>query len=138
MEYEKKIKSRAYLMVFYIIIGAALWAAAFFSKGVNDTLSAVGIALIAAGAVQLGRNIRLLKNPERLRECEIAEKDERNVMLMEKARSLSFAVYITLASAAVIILYAINKDTAGQIIAYTVCGFCLIYCICYMIVKKRY
>ena len=138
MDFEKKIKTRMYLMIFYIVIGAAMWFITIFNEQISDTLSACGIALVAAGAVQLGRCVYLLKNPDKLREREVSETDERNIMLMEKARSLSFAVYIILAAIAVIVLFAMNLTTAGSIVAYSVCGFCLIYWICYMIVKRKY
>ena len=138
MEFEKKVKNRMYLMILYIIIGAAVWAVTFFNKNVNDTLSAMGIALVAAGAAQLGRCIYLLKNPDMLRDREIAEKDERNIMLMERARSWSFAAYIILAGISVFVLFALNYDIAGRVVAFTVCGFCLIYWVCYMIAKRKY
>ena len=138
MKFERKIKLRAYLMAAYVIIGAGMWFVAFFGENVNDLLSAVGIGLMAAGAMQLGRNIHLLRNPEKLHDREIAEKDERNIALMEKARSLSFAVYITLAAIAVIVLYVFNFDLAGEVVAFSICAFCLIYWICYMIIKRKY
>ena len=138
MEFKKKIKTRIYIMAIYVIIGAALCILGYIGKLTNDVVQAWGIALFVAGIVKIIQNARVLKNPEKLQKREIAEKDERNIMLWEKARSLAFTVYLILAGTAVIVLYIFNMETAGQIVADTVCGFVAIYFICYCIVRKKY
>lgn len=138
MEFKKKIKTRIYLMTAYAIIGAVLCILGYTGKLTNDFVKSLGAALVVVGIVKIIQNARVLKNPEKLQKCEIAEKDERNIMIWEKARSLAFAVYLILAGTAVIVLYIFNMETAGQIVADTVCGFVAIYLICYCIVRKKY
>ena len=46
------------------------------------------------------KNIRIFKSTENFIEKEIAEKDERNIMIWTKARSLTFSVYAVIAGIA--------------------------------------
>lgn len=136
--FKVRIKTRIYTMAAYIILGAVMCALKLTGTVENNYLWTWGIALVVCGTVHLIRNIRIIKNPERLREIEIAEKDERNIMLWEKARSLTFTVYILAAGIAVITLFLLNMAFAGQILSYTICGFLLTYVICYAIIKRKY
>lgn len=69
---------------------------------------------------------------------EIAEKDERNIMLWTQARSWAFGIYTILAGGAIMVLYAIHMEFAGQIIAYALCALVFIYWVCYMILRRKY
>ena len=138
MKYKSKIKTRIYTMAAYIIIGAVMCALKLSGIVENNYLWTWGIALVVCGAVHLIRKIRIIRNPERMEAISIAEKDERNIMLYEKARSLSFAVYIMAAGIAAIVMFLLNMEFAGQILAYNVCGFVLIYLICYAMMKRKY
>ena len=138
MKFKSKTMTRIVIMLLYIVIGGVMWAVGTFGKNPNDSISAIGMAMAVCGAILAVRNIIVIRDPEKLKKRETAETDERNVMLMEKARSLSFAVYITLAAVAVIVLFALNFTTAGQIVAYTVCGLVVIYLISYLIMKMRH
>ena len=64
------------------------------------------------------KNIRIFKSTENFIEKEIAEKDERNIMIWTKARSLTFSVYAVIAGIAIIVLYTVNMEYAAQVIAY--------------------
>ena len=138
MKYKNRIKTRIYTMAAYIIIGSVMCALKLSGTVENNYLWTWGIALVVCGAVHLIRNIRIIRNPERMQEIAIAEKDERNIMLYEKARSLAFAVYIMAAGIAAIVMFLLEMEFAGQILAYNVCGFILIYMISYAVIKRKY
>ena len=59
-------------------------------------------------------------------------------MLWEKARSLTFAIYICAAAIAMIVCFLLNMEFAGQLIAYNICGIVFIYWVCYAIIKRKY
>lgn len=67
------------------------------------------------------KNIRIFKSTENFIEKEIAEKDERNIMIWTKARSLTFSVYAVIAGIAIIVLYTVNRNS-GTSVAYNLCG----------------
>ena len=139
MEFKKKIKTRIYMAAAYIIIGIAMFLSKFYAgDAANDVISSIGIALAVGGFVRVARHVKLMRDPEKLRKMEIAETDERNVMIWERARSMAFAVYITLAAVVMIVLYILNMELAGQIVAYNICGFIMLYLVCYNIIKRKY
>ena len=104
----------------------------------NEVMLAFGTAFGACGLVMIVKNIRIFKSTENFIEKEIAEKDERNIMIWTKARSLTFSVYAVIAGIAIIVLYAVNMEYAAQVIAYNLCGVLVIYWICYFIIRNKY
>ena len=138
MEFKNKIKTRIYLAVIYIAIGVIFCTVSYMSEAENEFISVFGAALAVSGIARIIQYTRLMKNPELMESRAIAEKDERNVMLWEKARSLTFAVYIAAAAVAMIVCFMLNFEFAGRVIAYTICGLVLIYWICYAIIKRKY
>lgn len=48
-------------------------------------LSGLGVGIISAGVANMLRKRKIEQNPEKAREYEIAEKDERNILLRGKA-----------------------------------------------------
>lgn len=135
MEYKKKLKTRQYVAYGYILLGIALTVAAnIWSMDMAFTFGAVFLAMGIARTVQYRR---LLNDPEKIRRQEIAEKDERNIMLWTKARSLAFAVYVIAAGIAVIALNLMEMTQAANIVSWCLLGFIAIYWICYFIVVKK-
>lgn len=138
MDYRKKLKKRLYYAIGYTVIGAALVLLQFLGKLNNEIISYFGAAFAVCGIARIIQYIRIISNDDKTKQREIAEKDERNIMIWEKARSLTFGIYIILAGIAIVALYITEQYFVGQIIAYTVCGLCVIYCICYMIMRRKY
>ncbi len=138
MDYRKKLKKRLCYAIGYIVIGAALVLLRFTGKLDNEIISYFGAAFGICGIARIIQYVRILSNEDKMKQREIAEKDERNVMIWTRARSLTFGIYIMLAGIATVVLYITEQYFAGQIIAYTVCGLCAIYWICYMIMSRKY
>ena len=87
-EFEKKIKSRAMLGLIYALIGAAIIITANTIKTDNDVAYSFGAVFAAMGIVRFVQYTRLLNNKSALEKREIAENDERNVMIVTKAQML--------------------------------------------------
>ena len=138
MEFKNKMKMRICTMAAYAIIGAVLCVIGYAGIVKNDYVISWGAALFLCGLVKIVQYILLMRNPEKMEKRAIAEKDERNIMIWEKARSLAFTVYVMAAGIAVITLFLLNLEFAGQIVAYTVCGFVVIYLICCVIIRRKY
>lgn len=137
MDYRRKLKKRLYYALGYIVIGIALILLNFFGKN-DEVISCFGTAFVVCGVVRVVQYIRLIGNKDKMKQREIAEKDERNIMLWTQARSLTFGIYTALAGTAVMVLYCVDQDFIGQIIAYTVCALIFIYWICYLILRRKY
>ena len=138
MEFKNKMKMRICTMAAYVVIGAVMCILGYSGTVENDYVITWGAALSICGFVKIIQLALIMRNPEKMEERSIAEKDERNIMLMDKASRVAFAAYIMAASIAIAILYLINLPFAGQIVAYTACGFIVIYLISYFILKRKY
>jgi len=137
MSFASKMKTRRNLAILYIVLGAVMVAGAAIVKTENDFLSSFGLILAVMGLARFRQYRRITRNEESLREQEIRETDERNVMLIHKARSLTFSLYVLISSVAVIVLSLLDLHTQAQIIGYSVLLLVAIYWITYFILKKR-
>ncbi|MBE6988830.1 MAG: hypothetical protein E7432_08690 [Ruminococcaceae bacterium] len=137
MEFRKKLKTRLYIAIAYIIIGAITTAVVFGMNIENEFFSAYGIALIVCGAVRLRQYIKLTSSEENIRKQEIAESDERNIAIMNKARSWAFSLYVILMGVAVIILEIIGKAEIATAAAISICGLVVLYWISYHAISRK-
>lgn len=138
MEFKKKLKFRLYLAIGYITLGGIMMVLSFTGAAKNEMISSFGAMFAVVGIARIVQYMRIIKDESAIRAREIAETDERNIMIMTKARSLTFSVYIMLSGAAIIVLYLLNKVFIAQIIALVICALTIIYYICYHIIKRRY
>ena len=137
MDIEKKIKTRIYTGVLYLIVGAAM-TVTYAVKNGNEFLCSFGGALVLIGILKILKHKRLLKNKNALEKLRIAETDERNLMLSNKAKSFAFSVYICLCCCAVIAFEFFNMEEKAIPLAYSVCALLVLYLICYCILNKKY
>ena len=138
MRFAEKMKARRNIAVLYIALGIAMIVAAAAVKTENTFLSSFGLILAVMGVARLRQYRRIIQNEETLREQEIRETDERNVMLAHRARSLTFTLYIILSGVAVITLSLLGQREFARMISYSVCLLAALYWICWFILKKRY
>lgn len=137
-EYEKKIRLRSRIGLVYALIGAAIIVAANTVKTDSDIAYSFGAIFAAMGIARFVQYTRLLNNKIALEKREIAENDERNVMLVTKARSLAFTAYFILGGIAVPIMFLTGNRETGLYIAYSICAFAAVYWVSYLIVRRKY
>ena len=138
MEFKKKLKLRLYAAIVYVLIGAMLIILSCTDFTDNEILSSFGAGFAVIGIGKIVQYIRITKDNETLHAREVAEMDERNIMIMTKARSLAFSIFFMLSGIAVVVLYILNLTFAAQIVACTIGAFTLIYRICYHIISRKY
>ena len=137
MDFRKKLKIRLFVAIGYIILGLAMIVTFNIIKTENNFLSSFGLALIVIGVVRLRNHIMITKNEETIEKQLIAETDERNISIANKAKSVSFIIYVILASVSVIVLELFNKTLLAMILSGTVSILVLIYWISYWIISKN-
>ena len=135
MDYRKKLKTRLYTAITMIASGIIFTVFAVFSE--VEMASTFGAVFLVMGIARVIQYRRLLNDPEEMRRREIAEHDERNVMLWTKARSLAFVVYIIAMGIAVIVLQMMEMGQEANIVSLCMMGFMIIYWICYFIIVKK-
>lgn len=137
MDFKKKLKIRLFIAIGYIVLGFAMIVAFNIINTENDFLSSFGFALVVIGIVNIRKYIFITKSEETIVKQQIAETDERNIAIANKAKSVSFIVYVVLACVAVIVLELLNKTQLAIILSTTVCVLILIYWISYWIISKK-
>ncbi len=139
MEFKKKLRKRLYIAIAYMVIGIVLTLVAFITKTDNYFISAFGIGLLVNSILRLRQYHRITRDEKSIKQQQIAEADERNRMLLDKAKSWAFYLYIMLTGTVLIILAILGiQDTLVQMIAYSICLLVILYWICYHILKRKY
>lgn len=138
MDFKKKLKQRLYIAVFYIAAGLILTVTAILSKTDNHFLPAFGIALMVMGVARILRYRKITGTANSMRQQELMETDERNQMILERAKSWAFSFSILLAGLAVIVLSLLEYHELALPFAWFVCLTTFLYWICYHIVKRKY
>ena len=138
MEFKKKLKTRLYLAIGYIVIGLLIVLATNLCHAADNFLYTFGLIMVVCGVVRLRNHFVMTKDESSIRKQEIRETDERTVMIVQKARSMTFVLYIILAGIAVIALMIAGQEQVAQWISYSICILIAIYWVCYLYFKKKY
>lgn len=137
MDFKKKLRTRLYIAISYIILGVALIVTAFITEMENEYFSPLGFAFAVIGIARVKQYFLISKNEETIKKQEIRETDERNISISNKAKSLSFSLYILLSCVAVIILQILGKSDLASILGLTVCALLIFYWVSYFIIRKK-
>lgn len=137
MDFRKKLKTRLCVGITYIILGIAMIAVSILSKTENQFISSLGLAFVVLGIVRIRNYFIITKSDESVRKQEIAETDERNLSIANKARSAAFILYVFIAALFVIVMGIIGKFEVAQWASYSVALLVAIYWIFYFIYQKK-
>lgn len=137
MDFRKKLKTRLCFAIAYIVIGIAMIAASFITENYNEFLSPMGAALLIIGIARVRNHFLITKSDETVKKQQIAETDERNIAISNRAKSVAFNLYVLIACVAVIVLQFMEKSFLASTIGLTVCVVLLIYWISYFIISKK-
>ena len=138
MDFEKKMKQRLYIAVGYCVLGPALIIAGVVNKFENYFISSFGFALLIMGILRIVQNRKITKSKKAMHKREVAETDERNKMLAERAKSWTFSFSILIAGVVVIILSILGLHDQAQPFAWFVCLMVVLYWVFYLIARKKY
>lgn len=136
MDFKKRMKIRLWTNIIYILLGIAMIAVGFITKTENEFVSSFGLTLTVVGLALIKKNI--ITSEEKLKRREIAENDERNIAIVNKARSWAFSFYVILGCFAVIVLSLLSLHDIAGWISVGVFSLIAIYWICYFIVRRKY
>ena len=137
MDYKKKLKTRLYIAITYIVLGIGMIVYSFIDKTPNDFVSTFGILITVMGLVRIRNYVLLAKNEERSKKQQIKETDERNLLISLKAKSTAFSIYFLLLGIAVIALSFAGLHEAAKWLSYGVLMLVVIHYICYFVYQKK-
>lgn len=137
MDFKKKLKIRLFVAISYLILGIAMIVVFNVIKTDNSFFSSLGFALTVIGIARIRNYFLITKDEETITKRQIAENDERNISIANKAKSVAFLAYILVVCTSITILYALNKTQLAFILSGTVCFLLLVYWISYWIISKK-
>lgn len=136
MGFRKKIKIR--MCVGWAEFLFAVVLIAICAYGTNAQIGMFGTMLAVIALKNIRKNLAYLKNDEKLRKEEIIENDERNISIVNRARSLSFIIFVVILSVLGTVLYALGKADIATLVFEGLCALVIIYWICYIVISRKY
>jgi uncharacterized membrane protein len=113
-----------------------------FGLGYNQILdsfwSGMGGALIAVGAVREIHILRYRKDEAYREKREIAEQDERNRFLRNKAWARAGYLFVLITAISTIVFKLLGQELLSMAVSFAVSILVLLYWICYLVLKKKY
>ena len=137
MDFRKKLKIRLCIAITIIILGIIIIIINTPISADNKSTLSIGFTFIIVGIARIRNLLMIMKDDEFVRRQQIAESDERNIAIANKAKSVAFTVYLLLISVAVIVLQLMNKTELALSISYPVLVLILIYWVSYWIIRKK-
>ena len=138
MDYKKKLKQRLYVGLFYLVLGLILILAGIWICSENSFVVSFGVAMLVMGLSRILRYRKIIQDEKYMRKQELMEKDERLLMLSERAKSWVFSFSVMLAGLTVIILSLLGYNDQALPFAWYVCGMVVLYWIFWFILGKKY
>ncbi len=138
MDFRRKLKIRLYLAIAYLVLGLTTIILSCVFPVQNNFIWGIGPALTVVGVARIKRHLIITKSEESIQKQEIAESDERNLSISNRAKTLAFNLYVLLACVAVIVLELFGISQYTTIITASVCLIICIYWISYFIFNKLF
>lgn len=138
MDYKKKLKQRLYVNLGWAGIGALNILFWCIRQPENTYPLSLGIAFVIMSVIRTIQYRQTVKDEQALRQKELAETDERNLMMNERAKSWAFSISVFIAGDLTIILSLLGKQDLALLFAWFLCGMTLLYWICWNIIRKKY
>lgn len=132
-----KRDKRVIMSIIWLIIGLILIGLSFAGK-VDEFWNGMGTALAVIGAIQLLRHYRFYKNEAYREAVEIAESDERNHFIRNKAWAWAGYIFVLTTAVAVIAFKLAGQQLLSMAAAGAVCFMLILYWGAYMILKRKY
>ena len=132
------MRIKSYLVsIVYLIIGAILIGLGFAGV-VDEFWNGMGSALLVIGVIQLIRRYRFDKNEAYREKIEIAESDERNRFIRNKAWAWAGYMFVILSAIAVIVFKVTGHDEWSMAAAMAECLVLILFWVSYHILKRKY
>ncbi len=137
MDFKKKLKTRLYVAIIYIALGILMIAGVFLSKSDNDFISALGFAVAMVGVARIIQYLKITKNEDSIKKQKINETDERNLSIIQKAKSATFSIYLLFSCTVVIITSLFDMPDVANWFGYSQFVLVIIYWIAYWVIRKK-
>lgn len=132
-----KSNKRLLMSLIWLILGMILFPLGL-TGSIDSYWSGLGTALLTIGILQLLRYHRLLKNETYREKMEIELSDERNRYLRAQAWSWAGYLFVLIVAVASLVLQLFGQELLSSAASCAICLMLLLYCISYLVLKKKY
>jgi len=122
-----KILKRKMLYSGVIALAGAVMLAVSLLTGGDSYFGGMGGALLAVGLAKVLQYLQLGKDPQKVRELEIAQHEERLVFLAAKSCQAVFYLSILAEYAAMMVLAVLHNTDTAALLGFVVCAQLLAY-----------
>ena len=133
----KKIKQQAIYLGAMLLVGITMVVIAYTSD-LNSMMAGMGTALVTVCAINLIRLRNIAKDPQRVRQMEIAQHEERSLFISNLAAKAAMVTTIGLEYAVMLVMVFLRKDEMASALGFLVCGQLLIYIFFSKYYSKKY
>ena len=133
----KKLKIRLWVAIAYMLIGVGMIAVFNLTENGNEYLSTLGLILVVMGIARWRNYRRITKSKESVKQQQIRETDERNLSIMNRAKSCAFNILVILLAVAIIVLNFMEYTAYMQLLSGVLCALLVIYWVSYFIIRGR-
>ena len=133
----KKIKQQAIYLGAMLLVGITMVIIAY-TGDLNSMMAGMGTALVTVCTINLIRLRNIAKDPQRLRQMEIAQHEERNIYISNLAAKAAMVTTIGLEYVAMVVMVFLKKDEIASALGFLVCGQLLIYVFFSRYYNKKY
>ena len=130
-------KRRMIWGVFWIVLGLTLTALGIVGR-IDSYWSGMGGGLLAVGVLQMVRYVKYMSNEEYREQTDVANKDERNRFISQKAWAWTGYLCVFIGAAGSIVFKLIGREDLMMFASLSVCLILFLYWICYLILGRKY
>ena len=132
-----KKNQRLIASVIEIILGVVLTVCGIVGL-VDSYWSGMGGGLLAVGVLQMVRFVKYMSNEEYREQTDVANKDERNRFISNKAWAWTGYLCVFIGAAGSIVFKLIGREDLMMFASLSVCLILFLYWICYLILSRKY
>lgn len=130
-------KRKLIISIMWIVLGIVFVALDIMGIATDSAFTAIGVAWIIVGALQIYKNIKYHTNEDYKEQIDIASTDERNRFIRMKAWSYAGYIFILGSAIVSIVLFITGLQVYAQILSYCMCSILAVYYIAYLIIQKK-
>ena len=132
-----KIKRRLIWGVFWITLGLTLTVLGIMGR-IDSYWSGMGGGVLAVGVLQMVRFVKYMSNEEYREQTDVANNDERNRFISNKAWAWTGYLCVFIGAVGSIVFKLIGREDLMMFASLSVCLILFLYWICYLILSRKY
>lgn len=136
MDYRKKLKRRIWICIVLMVVGAAMKIMNICNDD-DYALLSTGFTIFVVSASALAKSVRSLKNEEFRRKNEIAETDERYILIDKTAKSIAATIFIIIGFISAVVLELMGMVDIAKTVVIAILAYVVLYLIVYIICGKK-